>query len=349
MLKFIIIITVIVILLINFTVDFIKNRQLFKKKNTLNENLLKQNFYDKYNKQPVVFQKESLINYEPLKAINNLVINSHKKIFIINGYISLINSIIRNNNFLINNNLLIARQEIINNNTVENNKKTKKFSKKKSLELENIDNITINLQIKDIDWKKIIFQKNYKTIKLSRIIDIYFTNINNNEINVNIHQEYLLNNQNHYIETILTFNNQYKLMTKINNVDIFNDSNFSNFNKFYSINTDINNLNIVQTVLSIISCLENQQKSNILMIKNIHSEFYNKLINYSNFNGHIIDIESLSIDNIFDNIYRCYITFKVKNINKKNNQQDIQLMEQYIDFECLNYNFPQLVNFHHNK
>lgn len=348
MLYIIIIITFVVILLINFTVDFIKNRQLFKQKNKIHDNILTQNFYDKYNKNPVIFDKdkESLLNYDPLTPLDNIVINNNKKIFIINSYINLINSIISNNNYLTKINPLLYRNKI--SKEIENlPRKTKKNSKKKIIESMAI--IKEVIPLKDIDFKNIILKKNYKKIQLNRIIDYYFTSLNENLLKITINQEYLLDNKKNYITTELTFDSNNNLLLKINDTDLFNDNNFQEFNYFMNLKNTIENLNIVSTVLGVISSIETQEKNNILMIKNIKPEIYNELINYCSFDGQIVNIKNLSIDLVFDNIYRCFMILELNFKENKKSNDKTKLVEQYFDFECPGYSMPQLISVYHKK
>ena len=138
MLYLIILVTFVVILLINFTLDFIRNRNSFKK-NTVDENFLENNFYNKYNQHPIEFEKTSGLKYQPLKPLDNVVIDNNTQLMVVNGFIGLINGIIENNEYFIGMNPLIR-----------------------------------NMDIKNIDWKKIIWGKKYKNIQLQRIINFYF-------------------------------------------------------------------------------------------------------------------------------------------------------------------------------
>jgi hypothetical protein len=322
LLYIIIFITFIVILLINFTIELIKDRNLFKK--GVSEDLfLAENFYNKYNKHPVKHHNESLFTYEPLKPLDNIIIDNNTKLFIINSYITLINSVILDNNYLININPLIHRD------LLQENIKNKKKKKNSKETMESSDDIIF----RDVDWKKIIWNKKPKFIQLERIINHFFFSIDEYFIGLNIDQEYTIDNKKQIICTKLKINLKNLIISEINDTVV---NNISGSQQYLKIDTTLENLNIIATLFGIINCLQGNH-FNIIMIKNIKSNLYNSLINYYKSKGIIETIKSIEINPLFDNIKRCKIQLIINNNGKSTE------VEEYFDFDCPKYAFPELV------
>jgi hypothetical protein len=275
--------------------EFINNRKNFKN-NGVDGNFLQDNFYNKYNKNPVKFQEESLLKYVPLEPLDNVVIDNNTQLLVINGFICLINSIIADNDYLINKNPLIRKDE--NSSSV---------------------------------WKKIIWNKKYKTIELTRIINFYFFSAGEN-VGVNINQEYLLDKEKHIITTRIIINGNNYTIVKVNETPITTGD-----PQYMAVEFNIRNLNIIGTVLSILAAM-NGNKKNILMLRNIKSDLYGPLINNYHLEGSIHSIESMAVTHLMDNLYRCKIVLTVALQKKK------KTVEEYFDFDCPSYSFPQLVN-----
>ena len=102
------------------------------------------------------------------------------------------------------------------------------------------------------------------------------------------------------------------------------------------IDIDLKNLNIIATVFAIINCIESNN-FNLIMIKNIKSSLYSPLINYYSSKGSVEFIKSISIMDLFDNVKRCTIQLILKQKDKHTE------IEEYFDFDCPQYSFPELV------
>jgi hypothetical protein len=336
-------------------VEFIKNRQMFKNKTAVENNLLQTSFFDKYNNNPVEFNHESLLQYDPQKPMEKLLLNNNKKIFIINSFIGLINSITSGNHYLITINPLLYRTKNITSNTEnpdvnvnhEEEKKKKNSKKSKKTDTTN-ENITTNessqweaMAINNLNWKQILWNDEFDNIKLNKIIDYYFFGIDEDTLGIKITQEYTINDEKKYVKTILHINDKNNLLLKINDIEILNFD--ESFKEFFGVPTSIDNLNMITTIFSILSSIENKNNKNILMMKNIKPNLYTQLINYYSYQWHLSSIKNITINLLVDNLYRCYFMMEVINNGVT------KLVESIFDFECPNYSFPELITIYNKN
>jgi hypothetical protein len=314
--------------------EFIKDRNLFKKKNMAVGTHLQDMFYTKYNKNPVDFQQESLLKYNPLTPLDNVIINNNDQLMILNGFIGLVNGIINDNQILIKNNPLLRREKIMDNPEKSPAKKSKKSKK------EEVAQDPLLLPIQAIDWKKIIWSKKFKTIELQRIVNFYFFSIDEHHVGLNLTQEYLMDHHRHLITTTLKIHIKQYLLVAINDVPVIQIQ--EGFNGYMNQPVTIKNLNIIGTVLSILSSMESARK-NILMIKNIKPDLYTPLINYYQMEGKVTAINAIDIQEVVDNIMRIKIQMEVEKNQKK------IIVEEFFDFDCPSFSAPELIVVHNKN